>query len=874
MQNRIIKGLFFVTILFFSTYNIMQAEFSTLSSSYSTLVKCQDDRDKYEKTYPQFTRSSCFVNDNKYYYKLCEEGDSCTNDFSSISNINSTGSLGNYWYLSWSINPYYNEVSSSIRLQVNKLIKWLENKRDTSTYSVFDSYLKKFSDKLDELSSKYKWELQIQNIISYLRFELERVKYDLEKLKNKDNLDKFICELTWNCGEFSCIWEKPTNSLFFDVEENEGLTSNTAVTYSSTDTSKKCQYTCKEWFLGENCTSIAGTTIGWDKDEHGCLISAWYSWCVLKNKCLRSWEENCTSIERKQFTNPKRLWLPIMASQKDADQFCKEEWYPVWVITSSWSSNTAWWNGTSRWSNPKWEKWANTPWISSISCQTGANPQKYNCTGTIPFNTHMWDTEESDSLTSDTSVTYSSTDTSVKCQYTCNEWFSGADCNTPKITETIIGPGNNYSCAEKPSYPNATFYIWTPSSINQKWVLSDLEVMQQWMVSDNWVLRGDSSSSSKGCFYICKSWFTGIDCNTPKITETIIGPGNNYSCAQQPNYPNANFYIWTPKLVNQKWFLRDSTSRTDYSCSYTCKPWYGHADCNTPSSSIPCAPKPNYPNANFITWTPTSDNQKWVLRNESTNTSNGCYYTCKSWYTGNTCETVTVNWRCWSANWKVATSIPTSNLCSSGTASRVVQINPTTWTWTCGWIGYWMSYEKCSTLWGSRDTLYSCATEKPNYPHATFSTWFPSSVNQKWVLRYSTSAGSSGCYYTCKSWYSGLRCNIWANGIEYYCAQQPNYPNATFYTWTPSSDSQRWVLRNSSSSGSNGCYYMCKSWYGGDDCNTSIVNWRCWSVNWIVVSVKPTYNLCSAWTASAVTWVGPWTWTCIWTTTASCKTLK
>ena len=37
--------------------------------------------------------------------------------------------------------------------------------------------------------------------------------------------------------------------------------------------------------------------IGGDKDEHGCLIAAGYSWCEVKQKCLRVWEENCTEIK-------------------------------------------------------------------------------------------------------------------------------------------------------------------------------------------------------------------------------------------------------------------------------------------------------------------------------------------------------------------------------------------------------------------------------------------------------------------------------------------------------------------------------------------------------------------------------------------------
>jgi hypothetical protein len=33
--------------------------------------------------------------------------------------------------------------------------------------------------------------------------------------------------------------------------------------------------------------------VGGDKDAHGCIGSAGYSWCEAKNKCLRVWEEKC-----------------------------------------------------------------------------------------------------------------------------------------------------------------------------------------------------------------------------------------------------------------------------------------------------------------------------------------------------------------------------------------------------------------------------------------------------------------------------------------------------------------------------------------------------------------------------------------------------
>lgn len=33
--------------------------------------------------------------------------------------------------------------------------------------------------------------------------------------------------------------------------------------------------------------------VGGDKDEHGCIGSAGYTWCEPKEKCLRVWEEEC-----------------------------------------------------------------------------------------------------------------------------------------------------------------------------------------------------------------------------------------------------------------------------------------------------------------------------------------------------------------------------------------------------------------------------------------------------------------------------------------------------------------------------------------------------------------------------------------------------
>lgn len=37
--------------------------------------------------------------------------------------------------------------------------------------------------------------------------------------------------------------------------------------------------------------------VGGDRDEHGCIPSAGYTWCESKQKCLRTWEEECPSVD-------------------------------------------------------------------------------------------------------------------------------------------------------------------------------------------------------------------------------------------------------------------------------------------------------------------------------------------------------------------------------------------------------------------------------------------------------------------------------------------------------------------------------------------------------------------------------------------------
>ena len=50
--------------------------------------------------------------------------------------------------------------------------------------------------------------------------------------------------------------------------------------------------------------------IGGQKDEHGCLGPAGYSWCEVKQKCLRVWEEPCEATSTTQTSQTSNLTLP------------------------------------------------------------------------------------------------------------------------------------------------------------------------------------------------------------------------------------------------------------------------------------------------------------------------------------------------------------------------------------------------------------------------------------------------------------------------------------------------------------------------------------------------------------------------------------
>ena len=80
--------------------------------------------------------------------------------------------------------------------------------------------------------------------------------------------------------------------------------------------------------------------VGGDRDAHGCIGSAGYTWCEAKQKCLRPWEEPCEvnttagwincNNEKYGFTIklPPSLFEGCFTQEQDFSEEGKEDLYP------------------------------------------------------------------------------------------------------------------------------------------------------------------------------------------------------------------------------------------------------------------------------------------------------------------------------------------------------------------------------------------------------------------------------------------------------------------------------------------------------------------------------------------------------------------
>jgi len=74
--------------------------------------------------------------------------------------------------------------------------------------------------------------------------------------------------------------------------------------------------------------------IGGDKDEHGCMLMAGYSWCETSQKCIRPWEEGCQEDINQLFSQIKsETGINFSGSEETELQWQVESEKAVEVLT-------------------------------------------------------------------------------------------------------------------------------------------------------------------------------------------------------------------------------------------------------------------------------------------------------------------------------------------------------------------------------------------------------------------------------------------------------------------------------------------------------------------------------------------------------------
>jgi len=112
---------------------------------------------------------------------------------------------------------------------------------------------------------------------------------------------------------------------------------------------------------------------------------------------------------------------------------------------------------------------------------------------------------------------WQNTNSNAGCFYSCDDGFSGNDCNSVN------------TCALQPNYPNATFVTGSPLIAWESW---------------------QKHNSNAGCYYTCNSGFSGNDCNT--IWEHLLcpaDPNQESDFTFNPITKTITAYSWWPNVI-------------------------------------------------------------------------------------------------------------------------------------------------------------------------------------------------------------------------------------------------------------------------------------------------------------------------------------
>ncbi len=140
-------------------------------------------------------------------------------------------------------NPYENNVSSSIKNNVDSFVYNIEQKKSNMSEDKYNSMIENLLVQLNRIEKKYENNSKLKNLIWYLYFEISELKISST---SDENLEEFLCKLSWNCDEENNIKQEITLE-FEEWDNNSSWTENEInnSNYGSCDKSKTKYY--KTW---------------------------------------------------------------------------------------------------------------------------------------------------------------------------------------------------------------------------------------------------------------------------------------------------------------------------------------------------------------------------------------------------------------------------------------------------------------------------------------------------------------------------------------------------------------------------------------------------------------------------------------------------
>lgn len=126
------------------------------------------------------------------------------------------------------------------------------------------------------------------------------------------------CRLEYSKGMFHSGISAANNFLVGSDRDGHGCIPSAG--YSWCQTLKKCHRpweTRCEVIVGGDNYAIETPLLGDDRDQHGCHRSAGYSWCDASKSCHKSWETACGDSENYGINNGNTIEEPLLGDDRD-----------------------------------------------------------------------------------------------------------------------------------------------------------------------------------------------------------------------------------------------------------------------------------------------------------------------------------------------------------------------------------------------------------------------------------------------------------------------------------------------------------------------------------------------------------------------------